>query len=115
MVNDRGKNSFNLFLVKIKQGKIVILYSRNFSFNLFAQGQGQGQGQGGIPFWKITGNSNADNQSFVGTTNNIPLKFKVNNALQVTIKTNGLVLVKDRLKINNKNCLSTTSKLKNID
>lgn len=48
----------------------IILIVILFSFSGFSQ----------VP-WSITGNSNATASNFIGTTNNIPLTFKVNNAI----------------------------------
>ncbi|MCF6185212.1 MAG: hypothetical protein L3J56_11460 [Bacteroidales bacterium] len=60
--------------------------------NLFAQ-------QG--PKWSVGGN-NISAGNFLGTKNNQALLIKVNNALQLTIETGGLVNIEDRLKVKNK-------------
>ncbi|HRG88928.1 MAG TPA: hypothetical protein PLW44_07930, partial [Chitinophagales bacterium] len=44
------------------------------------------------PFWKIKGNSGTNSGShFVGTTDNISLRFRTNNAERLVIDSNGLV------------------------
>ncbi|MCD6366275.1 MAG: hypothetical protein J7L46_01905 [Bacteroidales bacterium] len=50
--------------------------------------------------WSSGGN-NISNGDFLGTKNNQDLEIKVNNALQLTIKTNGEVVIQDMLIVNN--------------
>jgi hypothetical protein len=47
--------------------------------NVFSQGNN----------WKLDGNNNSTNTSFLGTTNNFPLQFKTNNQTRFTIGSNG--------------------------
>lgn len=39
--------------------------------------------------WLLSGNSGTTSSSFIGTTDNKPLKFKTDNGLRMTIKPNG--------------------------
>ncbi|MEA1874026.1 MAG: hypothetical protein U9N51_06310 [Bacteroidota bacterium] len=54
--------------------------------NLYAQGQGQG----GPPIWRLDGN-NVGNGDFLGTTNNMPLVFKINNTESMRLLPDGNV------------------------
>ena len=62
-----------------------------------------------------TGGNTISNGDYLGTNNAQKLAFKVNAVLQLTIKTNGLVLIEDRLKVKNKittDTLKVNNKLK---
>ncbi len=51
--------------------------------------------------WKTNGN-NASNDDFIGTTNDMALKFKTNNVLQMKIKKNGDVNIFNNLDVSKK-------------
>jgi hypothetical protein len=47
--------------------------------------------QNSSPYWSLAGNNNATNNSKLGTTNNIPLKFFTNNSQRIIIDSLGKV------------------------
>jgi hypothetical protein len=55
---------------------LTILFSSNY---LYSQGNN----------WKLDGNNNANNASFLGTTNSFPLQFRTNNQNRFTIGSTG--------------------------
>jgi hypothetical protein len=55
---------------------LTILFSSNY---LYSQGNN----------WKLDGNSNSNNASFLGTTNSFPLQFRTNNQTRFTIGNTG--------------------------
>jgi hypothetical protein len=67
-------------LVNNKITKWLIMLTMLFSSNyLYSQGNN----------WKLDGNNNANNASFLGTTNSFPLQFRTNNQNRFTIGSTG--------------------------
>ena len=62
---------------------------------------GDGGGGGGGSGWLLTGNSGTTSSNFIGTTDNQPLSFRVNNNWAGRIYTDGSVFIGDSSGVNN--------------
>lgn len=68
--------------------------------NLFSQAnQGINVNNGNQPFWKLGGNNNTDENSFIGTTNEQDFVFKTNNEERFRVTTDNYTIFNDSVRI----------------